>query len=223
MPIANHNSITHPLHPTMSPISPPTASVSEALKGAFIAASSAETYADGWASLQQLSPDFLHAATQLHLVPKQKLHLSSKMQSLVALCVSSAATHLYRPGIAAHAAAALEAGATPAELVEVIELTCTLGIHACNIGVPLLVQVMREEGMYEGSVASRELDPRREELKAAFTRNRGYWHEFWEDFLKLDPEFFEAYLALSSVPWVKDVKGAGKGGGALPPKVSRLP
>ena len=40
-----------------------------------------------------------------------------------------------------------------------------------------------------------------ERLKAEFTRVRGYWHEFWNDVLELDPEMFEAYLEFSSVPW----------------------
>jgi hypothetical protein len=60
-----------------------------------------------------------------------------------------------------------------------------------------------------------------ERLKEEFTRKRGYWHTFWEDFLRLDPEFFAAYLEFSTVPWVKDVSGDGKkgGGGGLEPKV----
>lgn len=46
-----------------------------------------------------------------------------------------------------------------------------------------------------------------------------YWHKFWEDFLHLDPEFFEAYLEFSSVPWTKSARGEGSSGGVLEPKV----
>jgi len=104
----------------------------------------------------------------------------------------------------------------------VLELTSTLGIHACNIGVPMLCEVMRELGGYESYLEAEE-DETRKKLREKFTEKRGYWHTFWEDFLRLDPEFFGAYLEFSTVPWVKDVKGDGTGGGVLEPKVCYIP
>lgn len=86
--------------------------------------------------------------------------------------------------------------------------------------MPLLVEVMREEGLVDSHpTVGKAFDEKREALKAEFTKKRGYWHSFWEDFLALDPEFFEAYLEYSTVPWVKDVRGDGSGGGALSPLV----
>ena len=115
----------------------------------------------------------------------------------------------------------MKEGATPAEIIEVIELTGTLGIHACNIGIALLVEVMKEEDIHKKHpTAGKPLDEQREKLNADFTKNRGYWHTFWEDFLALDPEFFAVYLNSSSVPWVKDSDGTGNGGGVLEPKIS---
>lgn len=108
-----------------------------------------------------------------------------------------------------------------AEIVEVIELTSTLGIHACNIGVPLLVEVMKEEGIYDSHpTAGKPFDEHRGKLREEFVRKRGYWHQFWEDFLKLDPEFFEAYVDFSSIPWTKNVDGSENG--VLEPKVSLI-
>ncbi|KAK3985747.1 AhpD-like protein [Cladorrhinum sp. PSN332] len=173
----------------------------------------------GWTSLLALSPDFFHAGVSLTSVPRKKSHLSPKNQSLISLAVDSAATHLYVPGIRAHIKSALAQGATIHEVVEVIELTSTLGIHACNIGVPLLVEVLKEQGGYEEEI-TKEFDANQERLKEEFTKKRGYWHVFWEDFLRLDPEFFEAYLEFSGVPWVKEVDG--KKGGVLEPKIKEL-
>lgn len=100
-----------------------------------------------------------------------------------------------------------------------IELSSTLGIHACNIGVPLLVEVLKEEGKYLDDI-TRPFDETQKNLQTEFTAKRGYWHTFWEDFLRLDPEFFAAYLEFSSLPWVKNVDGTvGQGKGALEPKV----
>lgn len=176
---------------------------------------------ESWDSIAKLSPELFEASVNLIAVPRKKKHLSPKIQQLMSIAVDAAATHLYLPGIQKHIKAALQEGATKEEIIEIIELTGTLGIHACNIGVPLLVEVMKEEGIYEKhATVGKPFDAQREKLKADFTRNRGYWHTFWEDFLSLDPEFFEAYLNFSSVPWLKDVDGSGKGGGVLEPKVS---
>lgn len=199
----------------MSPSKDPAA-----LKKEFFSQIGEEQWDETWDSIAKLSPDLLEASVNLIAVPKKKRHLSPKVQQLMSIAVDAASTHLFVPGIQQHIKAALKEGATQAEIVEVIELTGTLGIHACNIGVPLLVEVMKEEGIYENHpTAGKPFDAQREKLKADFTKNRGYWHKFWEDFLALDPEFFKAYLDFSSVPWLKDVDGSGKGGGVLEPKV----
>ena len=54
---------------------------------------------------------------------------------------------------------------------------------------------------------------RQETLKREFEEKRGYWSELWSGVLQIDPDFFEAYLAFSSVPWTH---------GVLEPKVKEL-
>lgn len=157
-----------------------------------------------WEVLSRLDPEIFQASVKLMSIPKQKNHLDAKIQSLVLLAVDCAATHLFTPGIRLHAKAAASAGATLQEVMEVLELSSTLGIHAANIGIPTLVEVMKEEGIYASHpTAGKEFNARRLALKDDFSRKRGYWHAFWEDFLALDPEFFEAYTEFSSVPWVR--------------------
>lgn len=56
-------------------------------------------------------------------------------------------------------------------------------------------------------------DDRRQALREDFEARRGYWNEFWDGLLTLDPDFFEAYLQFSGVPWSK---------GTLEPKVKEL-
>ena len=131
-------------------------------------------------------------------VPWRKNHLDDKTKELMYIAVDAAATHLYVPGIRQHIRAALKAGATRDEIMEVLELTSTLGIHAMNIGVPVLVEVLVEKGMRTGPA---ELTDYQETLKAEFTKTRGYWHAFWDEMLELDPELFAAYTEFSSVPW----------------------
>ena len=167
----------------------------EAIKAEFIQARG--SWGEPWETVLKIDPDFVAGYLHLYQVPWKKNHLSPKFKELCYLSVSAAATHLYVPGILPHVRAALDLGATPAEILEVLELAATLGIHAMNIGVPLLVEVLEERGR----TGPAPLNEYQEKLKAEFTQVRGYWHDFWNEMLELDPEMFEAYTEFSTVPW----------------------
>ena len=152
---------------------------------------------DTWELILKVDPDFVAAYVGLQQVPWKKSHLSPKFKELCNISIYSAATYLHVPEILPHIKKALDLGATPHEIVEVLELNATLGIHAMNIGVPLLVEVLEERGRTEPE----PLNEYQEELKAEFTKNRGYWHNFFNEMLELDPEMFAAYTEFSSVPW----------------------
>lgn len=191
----------------------------EHLRERFISQLGESAWDQNWASVLKWSPELLEASIDLLAVPKQKRHLSPKTQQFIAIAVDSSSTHLYLPGVRQHVKEALKQGATPAEIMEVIELTSTLGIHACNIGVPVLLDVMREAAIFDQHpTAGKPFDCRREQLKADFVEKRGYWHHFWEEFLALDPEFFAAYTQFSSLSWVKGMED-GKRVRGLEPKV----
>jgi alkylhydroperoxidase/carboxymuconolactone decarboxylase family protein YurZ len=168
------------------------------------------TWGDSWQAILELDPEFLVAYLRFSAVPWRKNHLEDKVKEFIYIAIDSAATHMYLPGVRQHIVAALKLGATPAEIMEVLELTATLGIHAMNIGVPILVEVLEEKGLRDGPGA---LDQYQRELKAEFTRTRGYWHSFWDEMLELDPELFAAYTEFSSVPWRQ---------GTLPPKIKEF-
>jgi len=162
-----------------------------------------------WDSLLALDPDFFAAYLEFSAVPWRHGPLEPKVKELIYITVDAAATHLFVPGIRQHIHTALEMGATAEEIMEVLELTSTLGIHAANIGVPILV----EELEAAGRPIDRELSERQREIRADFEANRGYWNPFWDDTLALDPEFFAAYTQFSSVPWKS---------GVLEPKVKEF-
>lgn len=170
------------------------------------------TWGEPWQRMLELDPAFVRAYLTFSTVPwrREPGALAPKIRELMYIAVDAAATHLYTPGIRQHIAAALEHGATLHEIMEVLELTSTLGIHATNIGVPVLIEVLEEEGLRTRPAA---LDERQEQLKARFIENRGYWHSFWDGLLELDPDLFEAYVEFSSVPWTT---------GTLEPKIKEL-
>jgi alkylhydroperoxidase/carboxymuconolactone decarboxylase family protein YurZ len=162
-----------------------------------------------WNGVLELDEDFFEAYLRFSSVPWKCGPLEPKVKELVYIAMDAAATHLYEPGIRQHVRLALQYGATAAEIVEVLELTATLGIHACTVGVPILV----EELEAAGQPLSRELTGRMRDVKADFERTRGYWNPFWDELLLLDPDFFDAYTRFSGVPWTS---------GVLEPKVKEL-
>jgi alkylhydroperoxidase/carboxymuconolactone decarboxylase family protein YurZ len=156
------------------------------------------TWGDSWAAVLQLDPEFLVTYLNFSAVPWRKNHLPDKVKEFIYITIDANATHLYLPGVRQHIKAALDLGATPQEIMEVLELSATLGIHAMNIGVPILVQVLTEKGLRTGPAP---LTDDQEGLKADFTKTRGYWHAFWDEMLELDPELFGAYSEFSAYPW----------------------
>jgi alkylhydroperoxidase/carboxymuconolactone decarboxylase family protein YurZ len=162
-----------------------------------------------WDSLLSLDEDFFEAYKNFSSVPWKSGPLEPKIKEFIYIAVDAAATHLYAPGIRQHIKQALIHGATGSEIMEVLELTATLGIHACNIGVPILLEELEAAGQPVG----REFDERQQALRADFEQKRGYWNSFWDEMLLLDPDFFEAYTHFSSVPWLS---------GTLEPKVKEF-
>jgi len=153
---------------------------------------------EGWEAVLQLDPGFLQAYLDFARVPERKHHLDAKTRALIGLAVNAAVTHLHVPAVRQHIRAALRAGASTAEIMEVLECTATLSIHAMNVGVPVLTEVLAERG--ERAEAA-PLDHYQQRLKDEFTVSRGYWNSTWDETLELDPELFDAYTGFSSYPW----------------------
>jgi alkylhydroperoxidase/carboxymuconolactone decarboxylase family protein YurZ len=156
------------------------------------------TWDDAWEDILGLDPEFLASYLQFSAVPWRKNHLDDRVKEFIYLAIDANATHMYLPGVRQHIQAALTLGATKQELMEVLELSATLSIHVFSTGLPILMEVLEERGLRT------EAPPRtedQEQVKAAFTKSRGYWSPFWDDMLDLDPELFAAYTDFSAYPW----------------------
>jgi alkylhydroperoxidase/carboxymuconolactone decarboxylase family protein YurZ len=157
--------------------------------------------------LLDADPVFFERYMELVAVPRRSAALPTKIKELVQIALNASVTHLHEPGLRLHIRAALAQGATREEVLEVFQLTSALGIHACTIGVPLLLELLGDQRV------AMPLSARQEELKTAFQMARGYWNPFWDGLLELDQDFFEAYLNFSAHPWTP---------GVLEPRVKEL-
>lgn len=165
-----------------------------------------------WDDTLRLDPDFFESYLDFSSVPWRKGVLEPKVRELIYVAIDVSTTHLYDPGTRIHMRNALRHGATQEELMEVLQLTSVLGIHSATSGVPILIEELKAAGR-EDELPAAELGEREQQLKDEFTRNRGYWSEVWDSVLRLSPDFFEAYMKFSSVPWKN---------GPLEPKVKEF-
>jgi alkylhydroperoxidase/carboxymuconolactone decarboxylase family protein YurZ len=157
-----------------------------------------------WQEIRRACPEFFEAYANLAAVPWRRGALDPKTRELVMLAINAAVTHLNRDGIRRHIRAALGHGAEAQEILEVLQLVSVLGIHATSIGFPALKDMAIAAGR-ANELPGSTLDARQAKLKAQFQEKRGYWNEFWEEALKLDPELFEAYFEFSSIPWTHGI------------------
>lgn len=99
-----------------------------------------------WDRVRALDPAFIEAYLAMRDLPQRKGPLPAKVKELILVAVNVATTHLYAPGARRHMANALRLGATAEELMETIELTTFLGIHAVNFAVPILCEELERAG-----------------------------------------------------------------------------
>ncbi len=173
-----------------------------ALKEAFIRA---RGYWRPWTEgLLRLDPAFLETYGKYAGYPAATGPLSPKMCELIYVALDGSATHLFRPGLALHMRLALEAGASAAEIIDVLRLATAQGLDGCRLGIEILVEELSAAGL--GVPAGKaELSAEQQRLRADYVRRFGDWPDFCEHWLRLDPCYFALVLDL--------LAGSGGAGG----------
>ncbi|WP_431776172.1 carboxymuconolactone decarboxylase family protein [Streptomyces cucumeris] len=93
-----------------------------------------------WDGLSDMDPVWTEQFMAMAVEPWTSGVLEPRFIELLCIAVDASATHMYGPGVQRHIRAALDLGATPEEILTVLKLTTLVGVHACNVGVPLLVE-----------------------------------------------------------------------------------
>ncbi len=93
-----------------------------------------------WEQFRELDPGFLEAYLAFRSVPQSQGPLEQKHKELILIAINAATTHLYGPGVRRHIQNALKAGASMEEILETIQLTTVMGIHSCNLAIPILME-----------------------------------------------------------------------------------
>lgn len=91
-----------------------------------------------WDGLDDLDPAWTEQYLSAVMQPYESGVLSPREVQLLCIAVDAACTHLYAPGLRRHIRAALDIGVTKEEILEVLKLATTVGIHSLNVGLPIL-------------------------------------------------------------------------------------
>lgn len=151
-------------------------------------------------ALLGLDPEYVVLYDRLLRVASDRQSLTALQRELIHIAVAAQVTYLNREATQLHIKRAIELGASDAEIMETLQLASALGTHSMLIGVPIAHEVFQELGIAE-SVSDDGLSSEQQALKERFITDRKYWSPHWDAVLAYTPEYFEAYLDLSSVPW----------------------
>jgi len=80
-------------------------------------------------------------------VPWRSGTLEPKVKEFIYIAFDAAATHLYVKGMKLHIENAIGYGATPQEILEIMEIASVLGIHAATSAVPILLEEIEAAGV----------------------------------------------------------------------------
>ena len=145
-------------------------------------------------------PDFFSDYLELADVAYNTGGLDPKTREFVLVAASASVTHLNSDAVAGHIDGAIRQGATRQELLEVLQVTSVLGIHAFSEGAPLLIDELSkaEDETHKNAFPRGESY---EEIKRDFTEKRGYWDEILDAMVRASPGFVNGYATFSSGPW----------------------
>ncbi|WP_171064711.1 carboxymuconolactone decarboxylase family protein [Actinomadura soli] len=91
-----------------------------------------------WEDVLQRAPAFFAAYLNFSAIPWRRGVLEPKVKELIYIAIDASATHLFTDGLKVHIDNAIGHGATPDEIVAVLEIASTIGIQTLEVGVPIL-------------------------------------------------------------------------------------
>ncbi|MDE2561067.1 MAG: carboxymuconolactone decarboxylase family protein [Sphingomonadales bacterium] len=100
-----------------------------------------------WDQAAAFDEDWIEKFLDMGTHSVRKGIIDPKTYEFLAIAVDASCTHMYSPGVKRHIAKALDLGATPEEILAVLQLVAVLGIHSVALGTPHLVDEMNARGM----------------------------------------------------------------------------
>ncbi len=147
-----------------------------------------------WNDLLEVDDEFFETLLDCYSVPRERRALEPKVKDFIYIAVNAVTTNLYEPALRVHVQNAFKHGAKFEELLEIFQMISLLGVHTFTTGLPTFVDIYGKEKI------DWKLDARKINLKEEYIKQKGNWNEYWDGLLAIDPEFFEKYLGMASLP-----------------------
>ncbi len=93
-----------------------------------------------WDNMFEWDPEWTERFMAMAATPIRRGVFTPQFIELLSIAIDACCTHMYSPGVRRHIRTALELGVSRDEILAVLELVSVLGIHACNIGAPILAE-----------------------------------------------------------------------------------
>ena len=97
-----------------------------------------------WDAMAALSPEWTEQFMKMVSIPLESPALDARTFELVCIAIDASVTHMFAPGTRLHIRRALDLGVSADEVMAVLQLTATLGLHTMSLAAPLLQQELRE-------------------------------------------------------------------------------
>lgn len=159
------------------------------------------------AQLREWDAAWANTCARMATNPWRSSVLPRKLVELIGVALNAACTNLDAQGTRRHIRAALDAGATRAEVLMVLEMASLLAIHSCSLGAPMLLEEAKAVGAQPAPKAG-AATPACDRMKAI-----GQWNTAWDPFYELDPTFTDEFMATGVALYA---------GGTLPAKEIEL-
>jgi len=125
--------------------------------------------------------------------------LTRRMKELVLIALHGTVTALNSDALHRHVRRALDAGATPQDVLDVLMTIVGAANHALYFAVPVLMRELAAAGHPQAEVPPPTVAS--QTIKEEFIRTRGFWNEQRDIIVRMMPQYFEALSEVSTESW----------------------
>jgi AhpD family alkylhydroperoxidase len=152
-------------------------------------------------SVRKSAPELYDAMEAFWHVLCENPCLSPRLRELILLARHGASSSLNERAVERHVQRALIAGASKAEIADVLVTIVPMANHPLYKAVPILMEELASAG--HGDAEIPPMSAQSAAIKDAFIAKRGFWVELRDLLARLMPDYFSVFTRVSNEPWIK--------------------
>lgn len=145
------------------------------------------------------APEFLQVYADYASLPARTGPLSVQLRELIYVAVDTSTTHMFGQGLEIHVKAALAAGCTATQLIEVMELATAQGLDSVSCGIGIVVDELAAAG-HPQVIDARDLSDAEAALRDEYVSRFGDWPQWCDLLVRRDSDYFAAMTRMLDGP-----------------------